>query len=209
MNHHPDHDWLERYAAGLLPLPLALCLGGHIESCADCRPQVAVLQQLAAALFTGLAPAPVAPPLRERVLAAIKAAPERTEPTTATPATAEVPAALQAWAPAGLDRLRWARALPGLSRVRLPGEGGYRVTLVRLAAGGAVPAHDHRGLEMTLLLRGGFSDSFGRFDAGDLVVRQPGQPHHPRADEECICLVVEAAPVRFTGPLRLLNPLLR
>ncbi|MEM7258898.1 MAG: cupin domain-containing protein, partial [Pseudomonadota bacterium] len=63
---------------------------------------------------------------------------------------------------------------------------------------------------ITVVLCGSFSDQDGVYKAGDFIVRQPGETHRPMVteDEECICLSVCDAPVKFTGVFtRLLNPL--
>ena len=65
---------------------------------------------------------------------------------------------------------------------------------------------------MTLVLQGGFSDADGDYNAGDFIYRSLNEAHSPRAfaDEDCICLAVLDAPLRFTGwKYRWMNPFLR
>jgi putative transcriptional regulator len=111
------------------------------------------------------------------------------------------------------DCLAWSRILPSLHEASLlSGDVGYRVALHRIKPGGKVPHHDHRSEEFTVVLRGSFSDEYGVYSDGDFILRGPGEQHLPLAarNEECICLTVQQAPVRFTGMLwRCLNPLLR
>jgi putative transcriptional regulator len=102
--------------------------------------------------------------------------------------------------------------LPKIRSVRLATGDEYSVALQRVEPGCKVPRHDHRGLEFTVVLSGSFSDEFGVYGDGDFMLREPGQRHLPLAaqNEECICLTVQQAPVRFTGWFwRCLNPLLR
>ena len=89
---------------------------------------------------------------------------------------------------------------------------GFRTRLMRIKSGTAMPAHTHRGNELTLVLTGGFSDEHGHFLRGDLAEADASVKHQPVADpgEDCICLAVTDAPLRLTGPVgRLLNPFLR
>jgi len=84
--------------------------------------------------------------------------------------------------------------------------------LLKMGAGRKLPAHTHRGYEMTLMLEGAYADHLGEFCPGDFVELDGSVTHQPVIDEaaDCICLTVTDAPVRFTeGWARLLNPFLR
>lgn len=112
-------------------------------------------------------------------------------------------------------RVRWHPVYPGM-RVSPLGVSGcvrHAATLVRMAPGAQAPRHRHEGVELTLVLDGGYSDESGCYRAGDLAVAEAATVHSPRADREagCACLVVNAGSVRFTGgPLAaFLNILLR
>lgn len=213
MNHHPDHDWLEQYAAATLPAPLALVVAVHLGYCASCRRQVEALQALGGALLEELAPVAVGDALFDRIMQRIDAAPVEMNVASSEAPRVDVPRPLRRLIPGGFDALRWDWALPSLRIASLDcGDGQYQMALHRISPGGRVAEHDHRGLELTQVLRGSFSDAEGIYGDGDFLQREPGQPHSPQAaqNEECICLTLQSAPVRFTGPLmRLLNPLLR
>ena len=211
MAHHPDYSWLEQYAAGAVPLPVALCIATHADFCGECRRQIELLQSVGGALLEQLAPTPVAEDLLQRVLARIDSEPAA---TAALPQPAEdVPAPLRPLVPQGYDALGWARILPRMRAALLKaGDRSFQSMLHRVQPGGGVPRHDHRGLELTVVLRGSFSDEHGVYGPGDFLQCEPGVCHHPVAalHEECLCLTVQQAPVRFTGLFwRLLNPLLR
>jgi putative transcriptional regulator len=217
MNHHPLHDYLEQYAAGTLPLPIALCVSVHLGFCAQCRTDVQALQALGGMLLDDLAAVPVPAAALHNVMARIDQG-ESTNPATvavAAPVASRinVPQALRKLVPQGYERLQWSRVLPSLRIATLDtGCDDYQVTLHRVKAGGSVATHDHRGLEFTLVLNGSFSDEYGVYNDGDFILREPSQPHRPLAalNEECLCLAVQQAPVRFTGFFwRLLNPFLR
>jgi putative transcriptional regulator len=65
---------------------------------------------------------------------------------------------------------------------------------------------------MTLILQGGFSDAHGSYHKGDFLVRRQGDVHAPTAlqSEDCICLVVLDAPLKFTDwKFRWMNPFLK
>jgi putative transcriptional regulator len=218
MRHHPGFDWLEQYAAGSLSFGPALCVAVHVSLCPQCRQQVAAMQCVGGVLLGEMGYAQVDTHLLENILSRLDSEPEgapATAVTTSIPALSDgdIPLPLRALVPQGYDHLRWSRALPSLRIAPLDvGDKRYQVSLHRVAAGGSVATHDHRGSELTLVLRGSFSDEDGVYQGGDFLVRTPSQAHRPIATQngECICLSAAEAPVRFTGPLmRWLNPFVR
>ena len=71
-----------------------------------------------------------------------------------------------------------------------------------------LPEHTHRGTEIQLVLSGSFSDEYGTYSDGDLLVLDQTHQHAPHtADEDCLILAVMEGPLQFTsGISRLLNP---
>jgi putative transcriptional regulator len=108
--------------------------------------------------------------------------------------------------------LPWKRL--GLGAYHLPivtGGAGAAVRLLRIPAGRPVPTHSHRGLELTLVLCGAFSDETGAYARGDLQEADDTLEHQPHAapGEDCICLAVTEAPLRFRSlAARLAQPLI-
>ena len=106
--------------------------------------------------------------------------------------------------------LEWRRMTNALSVSQLhTGDVNHECALYQIAAGGRIPEHDHNGTEMTVVIRGGFSDTRGVFHEGDFICWEKGQIHSPTAleSEDCICLAVSEAPLRFTGwRYRWMNP---
>ena len=85
------------------------------------------------------------------------------------------------------------------------------VRLLRIPAGKPVPEHTHGGRELTLVLKGSFSDISGRFGPGDFEETDELVDHQPIADpgEDCICLAVTDAPLKFKSRIvRMIQPLL-
>ncbi len=214
MNYHPDSLWLEQYAAGTLPMAYSLCVAVHLSYCRQCRAEVEALQGLGGALMQQLPPVAVGDDLFQRVLSRLEDTPEPA--AAAVPdrqSSCGVPAPLRQFVPGGYDQLRWSWLLPSVRASTIDlGEPGYQVALHRIEPGGRVMTHDHRDEELTLVLNGSFSDEFDIYRDGDFLVRGPSERHQPTAsrNEPCLCLTVQRAPVRFTGPVaRLLNPFLR
>ena len=77
--------------------------------------------------------------------------------------------------------------------------GRTSIKLLRGAPGAEVGTHTHRGLELTLVLKGGFHDVTGSYGPGDLQVSDGALRHNPVADpgEDCINLAVTTDSLRF------------
>jgi putative transcriptional regulator len=215
MNFHPEHQWLEQFAAGTLPLPLSLCISAHVCFCPTCRQQVEQYQMIGAQLMTDFTQAStVDDDVFSKLMSTIDNAPVVHTPKIEQPTLHEgVPKVLRKLIPNGFDQLKWNWQLPALKVADLGlSDENYQVALHRIKAGGRVYEHDHQGNEFTLVLQGSFSDDFGCYSDGDFILRQPHELHSPLAaqNEECICLTIQEAPVKFTGLFtQVLNPLLR
>ena len=82
--------------------------------------------------------------------------------------------------------------------------------MLYIPAGITIPDHGHHGTELTLVLRGAYSDENDRFERGDIELADQDLHHTPIADsdQDCICLAVTDAPLKFKNLLpRLMQPL--
>lgn len=215
VTHHPSPDWLLSYASGQMHSAHALATAAHLSSCAQCRQQLSSLNQLGGSLLEQLPPVALAADswqtLSRRL--AENAAPEKRVAPRETPtATAGLPPPLQQLLPDGLPR-RWTRLGTRLKQATLKElPDGTLVALHQIRAGGRVPQHTHDGIELTLVLNGSFSDQHGLYQTGDMLILDEQVDHTPTAvqNEDCLCLTVQSAPIKLTGPIgRWFNPLVR
>lgn len=204
--HVPD-EMLAAQAASALAYPFAVLIAAHVSWCDECRARLEAHQILGGVMLEGLAPAPLSAGARSRALAALDgraAARARPAPFDVFPGPiAEI---------LGGRPPRWRRIGPGTRQAILwrGAEGSLR--LLSIPPGQAVPDHGHRGLELTLVLSGSFSDEGGVFQAGDLEVADEGVEHMPTAGPEgpCVCAAATDAPLRFRSLIpRLAQPFLR
>jgi putative transcriptional regulator len=72
---------------------------------------------------------------------------------------------------------------------------------MKISAGAAMPAHTHGGAELTLVLAGGFSDTAGHYQRGDVTLADSSTNHRPIADAdgECLCFAVVDGGIRLSG----------
>jgi putative transcriptional regulator len=207
----PDELLLDYTAGALAPGP-ALVVALHAALDPAARRMVERLDALGGALMEGSADVALDDAALERALARLDALPVEPRPTPPAPRPGFE------WAPPPLARhlapeARWRNVLGGFEeiRLRLPGD-SHRVSLLRLKPGRGLPMHRHVGIEYTVVLQGGYTDSTGNYGVGDFAVGPGPEQHEPIADPgpPCIALIVIERPIVLTGPIgRWLNPLVR
>jgi putative transcriptional regulator len=211
VKHHPPIEFLTEYASGALPIAQAACVSAHLSYCHRCHQQVDSLEGLGGVMLERLAPEVVSESVLETVLARL----DEPVPLQYGKSVDDggLPSLLRRIINGDYSQLTWKRLTSSLSISYLKsGDTDYEFALDRIASGGAIPHHDHRGSEMTLVLHGGFSDERGEYHPGDFVYRTADEEHAPRAipGEDCVCLAVLDAPLRFTRwRHRWINPFLQ
>ncbi|MBB3545385.1 MULTISPECIES: ChrR family anti-sigma-E factor [unclassified Rhizobium] len=214
IKHHLDGDMLQQYAAGTLAEGWSVAVATHLALCPACRSELSTFesvggyfidsesaddadvsqswQSLKAKIDAGQIDKVV--PIKNRF------ASDRTYPE---PLRTYIDAA---------GGLRWRRLGRGAAQMMIPtGDETTTVRLLKIAAGQPVPEHSHRGVELTLVLDGSFSDEVSTFARGDVEMADDSLMHQPKADagKDCICLAVTEAPLRFKSRfLRLIQPIL-
>jgi putative transcriptional regulator len=221
IHHHPDDNLLTEYASGSLATAVGLLVCAHLQACPHCRQRVEYLNKLGAAILNQSVAEPVQADTFVQLMERIRSqgAVEKVAPKTVElhatyandPLLKHVPKVIAKLLPRD-GKLKWQRASGSLKTARLAaGQQEYEVAFQRISSGGKVVEHDHRGLEVTLVLHGSFSDEDGIYSPGDFLVRTPGEVHRPTAtqNQDCLCISVSEAPVKVTGFVgKLINPFL-
>ena len=219
--HHPGDALLMDYASGGLGEGPALVVASHMTLCPGCRCAVSELEALGGALLDDIEPDALSPDCLDRLMARLDeegdAPPPPVRRTAAAGAAAApgrgeplLPEPLRSYVGGCVESLRWRPLLPGIRAAEVPLTVGS-AQLIRIAGGVAVPQHSHDGMELAMVLQGGFSDRYGHYLRGDVAVGDDTVDHRPVADREgCLCLSVTMGALRLTGPVgRFLNPFLR
>ena len=124
-----------------------------------------------------------------------------------------IPEPLRGYLGGRLDSLPWKRLGPDVQQFPVFSKpDGATARLLRIAPDKVLPEHGHQGEEHTLVLKGSYIDGDEVFSRGDVESAHGDVVHQPVSGpgEECICLVVTDAPLRFTGLVeRMLQPFLR
>jgi putative transcriptional regulator len=219
VKHHPDSRLLNEYAAGALPLAQSLCISLHLNYCSQCSRNHKRLQQVGSAMFDRLQPQAVGETVLEAVLSRLDEEVPLTFPRSVDSESApeesgknDYPALIRRLMDRDYDELEWDRVTPSLRVSRLrTGDREHEFALYHIRAGGRIPHHTHRGVELTQVLEGSFADESGFYSEGDFLMRDAEDEHTPTAsrDGDCICIGVLDAPIRFTEwKYRPLNPFL-
>lgn len=216
LSHHVTDDILMAYEAGSLAEGWSLAVATHLALCPEARQRARLARELGGALLDSIEPAPVAPSAFDRLMARIEAdgpVPPAAPATAAMPGPAVLPEPLRSYVGGDIDAIRWKRL--GVGAHHLPIRTSDRVTSVRLLkipAGAPVPEHGHRGMEMTVVLAGTLCDGEEVFRRGEIEIADEHVEHQPLAGpgEDCICLAVTDAPLRFKSLIvRLAQPFLK
>jgi putative transcriptional regulator len=221
IKHHLNDRILMAYSAGLLSEAFNLVVATHISFCDECRATLGSYDTVGGVLLEngiletddtaadGLDQATL--PDLQATFALIKLS--ASAPNLVPQArSVDTPAPLAAYIGDTLDNIKWKPVGMGVKQSILRTSAQATARMLFIPAGAAVPNHGHNGNELTLVLRGAYSDESDRFQRGDVEIADEEMQHTPIADrnEDCICLAVTDAPLRFSGLLpRLMQPLLR
>jgi len=213
ISHHPSDASILAYASGALASGFSLLLDAHLAMCPVCRERVRMAEMMGGACMEELPEAALSSGSLATVLQRLDTVEPLPAQATAPAVCSDLPAPLAAYVDARMDALPWRKLVPGIRHIPLRGPGlrDETVRMLKVSPGTSLPHHTHRGLEFTLVLRGSFSDEFGRFAAGDFADLDQEADHQPiaDADEDCICIIATDAPLAFHGIVpRLLQPLL-
>lgn len=208
---HPSDEVMLDYAAGSLGEAAGLAMATHLTLCPLCRGASRRLEAVGGAFLAESVKAQEGPETFEAILATVAAAPPDTQ-RPPQPAQAVLPGPLREALGCDLDGVRWLRLGRGAYHYVIPTrESGATARLLRIPGGRPVPVHTHSGLEITLTLCGSYSDATGYFGRGDWQEADESLVHQPHAapGQDCICLAVTEAPLRFKSwAARLVQPLL-
>jgi putative transcriptional regulator len=209
IKHHPSSASLMSCSAGAMPEAFAAVMASHIEMCPCCRKDLSALEYVGIALFEKLDPVAVSKPAP---VMALRAAEAGDVDVLDRPVATDLPGPLAAvLGRTSLDQIDWKRVGPGVWQHQLPVRNAQNgeVRLIKVAPGQKLPEHGHSGAEMTLVLRGSYSDASGTYRAGDVAEMDDMHQHEPVADavEGCVCLIAVEGKLRFKSRIaRMVQP---
>ncbi len=218
ITHHLSDDLLLDYASASLSEGWSLVVATHLALCPACRKRLSAMEGAAGALLEKVEPASLPDDswakMKKRLegIRVEEVVKPRADPRPAA-ISAVFPEPLRSYAGGDLAEVKWQALGLGAYQLRIAtGDPTTQVRLLRIPAGKPVPEHTHVGRELTLVLAGSFHDGEELFGRGDIEEADDSLLHTPTAmpGEDCICLAVTEAPLRFTSWIvRLIQPILK
>lgn len=199
--HHLDDATIIAYAAGTLGEAHSVVCASHIVVCAECRSAVRTAEAFGGTLLGAQDGQVVSDTCRAATLASLDGV-VRAVAVKLNQVSPDVPLPLHnLLGGRPLGELRWKTRAPGVAKLDIALSPGSRthLQLLRIGPGKKMPEHGHGGEELTLILKGSYSDHTGRYAAGDVADLDEDTEHQPVVDSDvdCICLVATEAPTRF------------
>ncbi len=224
ITNHPSSAVLLDHVTGSLGFAHRCVLATHLRHCAACRETVLFLERVGNQLLSAVEPVEPPSALRDKCLASV--ARERSPRGRRRKARNRLEAFRQdagVVPPPSLDdlkpgRLRW--LAPGLWHATLWHDDRSTLHFIRVRPGVTLPAHRHRGLELTCVLSGAYHDGDGRlYSAGDVSEEDDDDEDGSRRDEDhlvvaeaaqdCVCVMATTGRLLFSGWMaRLLQPVM-
>lgn len=218
VHHHVSDELLLDYASGTLAEGWSIAVATHLALCPSCRDRLSFMEHAGGELLEAVevdarsCEADSWQAMKDKLAAEKKKPATKVQARVASPGDAVLPEPLRSYLGADVNGLKW-RAL-GRGAYHIPiktGDTESQVRLLKIPAGKPVPEHSHGGRELTLVLKGAFTDGSTVFRRGDLEEADETLTHQPVAtpDEDCICLAVTDAPLKFKSLIvRLVQPVL-
>ncbi|UHS60243.1 cupin domain-containing protein [Agrobacterium vaccinii] len=215
VNHKVSDELLLDYASGSLGESWSLAVSTHLALCPESRQRLEALEMTGGALLSDITPVDeVSEDQWQKIRKLLKAdaTTVSSPPAAQTHDGAVLPEPLRSYAGGDVDALKWKQLGPGAYHFPIrTRDGEANVRLLRIPAGKPVPEHTHGGRELTVVLSGYFKDGNDVFRRGDFEEADEDLTHQPIAGEgeDCICLAVTDAPLKFKSWLvRLVQPVL-
>lgn len=212
IKHHISDELLLDYAAGTLAEGWSLAVATHMAMCPDCRARLDLVEAAAGVLVDTLAPVDGPSDSWNQLKARMEGQEAPAKPVLRKRTDhGELPEPLRSYV-GNLADIKWRNIGAGHQVMIKTADGETQARLLKIPAGKPVPEHTHGGRELTLVLKGSFHDEVDHFGPGDLEEADGDLTHQPVAsnDEDCICLAITDAPLKFRSRLvRLVQPLFR
>ena len=216
ITHHLSEELLLDYSSGALSEAWSIAVAAHLSKCPRCRASHAKLEEIGGSLLTDSTPEELSDDIFSNVLDRLDevGASEGNEirKSFGWASSYGIPSVVADYLAADTEELPWKSLGLGVSQVVLETKDkSATARLLKIPAGKKVPHHSHNGRELTVIFSGGFTDETGSYGPGDIQEIHGNIEHQPwvRDGEDCICLAVTEAPLKFSNvAVRLAQPLI-
>ena len=216
ITHHLSEELLLDYSSGALSEAWSIAVAAHLSKCSRCRASLAKLEEIGGSLLTDSTPGELSDGIFDNVLNRLDevggCVGNEIKKEFEWASSYGIPAVVADYLATDTKILPWKSLGLGVSQVVLETKDkSATARLLKIPAGKKVPHHSHNGRELTVIFSGGFTDETGSYGPGDIQEIYDNAEHQPwvREGEDCICLAVTEAPLKFTNvAVRLAQPLI-
>lgn len=197
INHHPSPECLISCSAGSMPQAFAAVMASHLEMCAACREELALLEDVGTALLEMLPPEAITGPVPRASAPEALSSEGRGSMTYSASPVRDVPRPLASTVGSDFGALQWKRAGAGVLQysIALGTDDGCDLRLVSVAPGSTFPQSPQPGFSLMIVLQGACRDSHARYQPGDVVDLSDQRELSPvwSTDQSCIALIATVA----------------
>ena len=216
ITHHLSEELLLDYSSGALSEAWSIAVAAHLSKCPRCRASHAKLEEIGGSLLTDSTPEELSDDIFSNVLDRLDevgaSVGNEIRKNVGWASSYGIPSVVADYLAADTEKLPWKSLGLGVSQVVLETKDkSATARLLKIPAGKKVPHHSHNGRELTVIFSGGFTDETGSYGPGDIQEIHGNIEHQPwvRDGEDCICLAVTEAPLKFSNvAVRLAQPLI-
>ena len=216
ITHHLSEELLLDYSSGALSEAWSIAVAAHLSKCPRCRASHAKLEEIGGSLLTDSTPEELSDDIFSNVLERLDevgaSVGNEIRKNSGWASSYGIPSVVADYLAADTEKLPWKSLGLGVSQVVLETKDkSATARLLKIPAGKKVPHHSHNGRELTVIFSGGFTDETGSYGPGDIQEIHGNIEHQPwvRDGEDCICLAVTEAPLKFSNvAVRLAQPLI-
>jgi len=216
ITHHLSEELLLDYSSGALSEAWSIAVAAHLSKCPRCRASHAKLEEIGGSLLTDSTPEELSDDIFSNVLDRLDevgaSVGNEIRKNSGWASSYGIPSVVADYLAADTKKLPWKSLGLGVSQVVLKTKDkSATARLLKIPAGKKVPHHSHNGRELTVIFSGGFTDETGSYGPGDIQEIHGNAEHQPwvREGEDCICLAVTEAPLKFSNvAVRLAQPLI-
>lgn len=195
---------MAQYASGSLSKPASVLVEAHLELKTENRRFVGDLEAVAGVALEQVRPTRLTAP-SDALSAIFASSPDNTfideDIVQSEGNSFQLPMSLRRFVGHDVDNIPWRTKLPGFKEFDLGEIDGCHVNMFWIRPGRTMPAHTHKGWELSIVLDGAFNDERGRFGKGDISIADASVDHRPKAEKDrpCIGFAVLDDGVTLTG----------
>ena len=209
--HHIPNEILIAYSTGSLPEAFSIIVACHVSLCDQCRIEADALDAVGGAVLTNQQGMTLNDDSFLKTMELISKK-DKNMTKSHTKSDSIYPNPLKNYFDDTEDKIKWKSVGGGIKQSIIFSNDDASARLLSIPPGTELPDHSHKGLEMTIVLQGAFSDKIDHFYRGDVEIADDNLAHKPKAEigDLCICLAATQAPLVFNSWLpRLLQPFIR